>query len=84
MNKKLIQLNDTTFNVIPKDDPKDRITVEIGDTKQPDKFYPQVKIGRWGNSEADTDFILTAYIADSTCYKSVDGTIVSRVYQLAL
>ena len=33
---------------IVKDDPKDRIQVEIGDTKQTD-FYPQIKIMRWDN-----------------------------------
>jgi hypothetical protein len=31
-----------------KDDHRDRIEVEIGDTKQPD-FYPQTKIMRWDN-----------------------------------
>jgi len=36
---------------IVKDDQEDRLIVEIGDTKQPDKFYPQVKICRWGDNE---------------------------------
>ena len=43
MYKKITQLNTTTYNVIPKDDPKDRIEVIIGDDKQPD-FKPQVKL----------------------------------------
>jgi len=30
------QLNDTTYKVTPKDDWKDRIEVEVGDSKQPD------------------------------------------------
>jgi len=32
-----------------KGEPKDEINVIIGDDKQPDKFYPQVKICRWSN-----------------------------------
>ena len=36
------------FRVIAKDDPKDRIEVEVGDFKQPE-FYNQVKIMRWDN-----------------------------------
>lgn len=35
---------------IAKNNPKDLVAVEIGDTKQPD-FYPQVKINRWGDDE---------------------------------
>src|SRR3989304_7465306 len=41
------QINDKYF-VTPKDDVKDFISVEIGDTKQVD-FQPQVKIMRWDN-----------------------------------
>lgn len=37
-----------TFVAVPKIDPKDKIEVEIGDSKQPD-FKPQVKIMRWDN-----------------------------------
>lgn len=37
-----------TFKQTPKDNPKDRIEVEIGDSKQPD-FKPQAKISRWNN-----------------------------------
>lgn len=36
------------FSVVAKDDPRDRIEVEIGDAKQVD-FYPQVKVMRWDN-----------------------------------
>jgi hypothetical protein len=43
------QITDNTFSFIPKDNPKDRIDVEIGDSKQPNTFYPQVKIARWDN-----------------------------------
>ncbi len=37
-----------TFFATPKDDWKDRIEVEVGDSKQPD-FKPQMKIMRWDN-----------------------------------
>jgi len=42
------QLNDTTYITTPKDDPKDRIEIEVGDSKQED-FKPQTKIMRWDN-----------------------------------
>ena len=32
-----------------KGEPKDEINVIVGDDKQPDRFYPQVKICRWSN-----------------------------------
>ena len=36
-----------SYNYTPKDDPKDRVEVEIGDSKEPDIILPQVKIMRW-------------------------------------
>lgn len=39
--------NNTWF-ATPKDDNRDRIAVEIGDSKQPD-FKPQIKVTRWDN-----------------------------------
>ena len=42
LNKQITQLNTTTYKTTPKDDPKDRIEVEVGDIKQPD-FLPAVK-----------------------------------------
>jgi hypothetical protein len=36
------------------------------------------------SSAEDTDFILTAYIADLTNYKDASNIVVSRVYQLDL
>ena len=42
------QLTANTFIGVAKPDPKDKIDVEIGDSKQPD-FKPQVKIMRWDN-----------------------------------
>lgn len=51
------QFVNNTFILTAKDDPRDRITVEIGDSKQPDTFYPQVKIQRWDN-EVNASFRL--------------------------
>jgi len=42
------KLKRTTWRKIAKDNPKDRIEVEVGDSKQPD-FKPQVKLMRWDN-----------------------------------
>lgn len=42
------QVVNNSFARAVKDNPKDRIQVEIGDSKQPD-FKPQVKIMRWDN-----------------------------------
>lgn len=43
------QVSDNTLVRDVKDNPKDRITLEIGDSKQPDTFLPQAKIMRWDN-----------------------------------
>ena len=43
------QINSTTWKNVVQDNPKDRIEVEIGDSKQADICYPQVKIMRWDN-----------------------------------
>lgn len=40
-------MSDTVF-LEPKDDPRDRVEVEIGDSKQPE-FLPQTKVLRWDN-----------------------------------
>lgn len=37
-----------TYFATPKDNPKDKISLEVGDSKQPD-FKPQQKIMRWDN-----------------------------------
>lgn len=41
-------LSETTFAAIAKEDPNNRVEVEVGDSKQ-EEFYPQVKLMRWGN-----------------------------------
>lgn len=47
--KYTIDRGKNTFVREHKNNPKDRIEVEIGDSKQPDTFYPQAKIKRWDN-----------------------------------
>ena len=47
MIKNYTQKNNT-FTKVTKDNPKDFIEVEVGDSKQED-FYPQTKIKRWDN-----------------------------------
>lgn len=43
-----MQLTGTTYFHIAKNDPRDFLDIEIGDSKQK-KFYPQVKMKRWDN-----------------------------------
>jgi hypothetical protein len=46
--KDLYVLENNTLKSTPKNNPKDKIEVEIGDSKQPD-FKPQFKFMRWDN-----------------------------------
>jgi len=50
-------LKDNTLTTKPKDVDSDRIEIEVGDSKQADSFYPQVKIKRWDN-EVNSSFRL--------------------------
>ncbi len=43
------KFRDKTYFAKPKDDDRDRIHLELGDSKVPDKFIPQMKIMRWDN-----------------------------------
>jgi hypothetical protein len=43
------QITDNTFKVAVKDNPKDLVEVEIGDSKTLTSFLPQQKISRWDN-----------------------------------
>lgn len=65
------KIDDTTFISIPKDDPKDKIEVEIGDSKQPD-FRPQAKIMRWNN---EVNFSLRAEEKEGAVVEEKDGKI---------
>ena len=42
-------MNKNTFKFITKNNTTDKIEVEIGDSKVPDKFEPQIKHMRWNN-----------------------------------
>jgi hypothetical protein len=42
-------LLDGKYGLTVKPDSSDRLAIEIGDTKQPGTFYPQVKAMRWDN-----------------------------------
>ena len=44
-----LEQNKSTYFLTPKDNPKDKIQVEIGDSKEPDVVLPQAKICRWDN-----------------------------------
>ena len=44
----MIKLPGNSFSQLAKDDPFERIDVEVGDTKQVD-FFPQTKLMRWDN-----------------------------------
>jgi len=44
-----IDRTNLSFSVTPKDNPKDRIQVELGDSKDPTTFQPQFKLMRWDN-----------------------------------
>jgi hypothetical protein len=63
---------DTTFIRQAKANPLDTISVEVGDSKQPE-FYPQVKVMRWDNevnfsARLVDDAKTTAAIAERTEY----------------
>lgn len=51
------ELKDNTYFIAQKSDPKDRIQVEIGDAKEKDIVFPQIKIMRWDN-EVNASFRL--------------------------
>jgi hypothetical protein len=63
-----------TYSAVAKDDPKDKIEVEIGDSKQVD-FYPQVKIMRWDN-ECNVSIRLKDDGLDTETNKTKDGKVV--------
>ncbi len=51
------EILDNAFKTTPKDSPKDRIEVEVGDSKDASKVQPQVKVMRWDN-EVNASFRL--------------------------
>jgi len=51
--------------------PKDLIITEVGDVKQTE-FYPQVKIGRWGDDDSNNEVNLSLRLLDGGhTYKEV-------------
>ena len=54
-------LADNTFTQEVKTDPRDVLTLEIGDAKQLTTFYPQIKILRW-----DNEYNLSARLIDNS------------------
>ena len=64
-----------SYNYIPKDDPKDRVEVEVGDSMDSSQFFPQVKIKRWDN-EVNLSYRLNyANIPGNISYSSDGNTI---------
>ena len=59
-----------TYLTIVKDNPRDKLEIEIGDSKQKD-FLPQLKIKRWDN-EVNASFRL---LGDVGTHKEEDGKI---------
>jgi hypothetical protein len=47
-SKYSIDAVNNVFSATPKDDPKDRVQIELGDSKNPTDFLPQFKVMRWG------------------------------------
>ena len=44
-----LNLKNNTYSATPKDDARDRIELEIGDSKKPQAFFPQKKWMRFDN-----------------------------------
>ena len=56
-NKYRVDRITNSFSYKPKDNPKDLIQTEIGDSKDTTKLQPQIKIMRWDN-EVNVSFRL--------------------------
>lgn len=64
-----------SYAYTPKDDPKDRVEVEIGDSQDSSQFFPQVKIKRWDN-ECNLSYRLNyANIPGNISYSDDGNTI---------
>lgn len=71
MDKTLTKTDITSYWSEAKSDPKDRIQVEVGDSKQSD-FKPQVKIMRWDN---EVNFSMRAQEHADATFIEEDGII---------
>lgn len=74
--EKIPELNIDTlsYSLTPKGNPKDTITVEIGDSKDAAQFQPQVKIMRWDN-EANSSIRLQLPGNDDEVITQADETV---------
>jgi hypothetical protein len=61
------------FRLAKTENPKDIIVSEVGDVKQAE-FYPQLKIGRWGNSAEDNEVNLSVRFKDTEYEKATITT----------
>lgn len=64
-------LKDNTLSRAVKENPKDKIEIELGDSKQPD-FKPQFKVMRWDN---EVNFSMRAVEDPTATVETVDGTV---------
>jgi len=53
-------IRDNTFYATPKDDIKDLVEVEVGDSKVTGEFLPQIKVCRWGNKDGTNEVNFSA------------------------
>lgn len=74
----MLEYNSTNkyYSAQPKTNPKDRVIVEVGDSKDPSVFQPQVKLMRWEN-EVNTSIRLKHNNITGTVSYSDDGTKVT-------
>jgi hypothetical protein len=74
------QLNaqDKFYSATCKNDPKDRIGLEIGDSKDASTFHPQVKLMRWDNEVNLSVRFLADSIPGVQSYSLSDGVVEYR------
>lgn len=73
VSAKYAVVNNTFVNAV-KEDSAHRISVEIGDIKDPEKFHPQVKVCMWGDSPEtnEVNFSMRA-LEDPEATIQIDG-----------
>jgi hypothetical protein len=77
-----------SYSLVAKSDVKDRIDVEVGDSKDASTFQPQVKLMRWDNEVNFSVRLANVVLAGATYSQTGDvitwqkGDIISRFYSL--
>lgn len=71
VDKKYV-VKDNTLLAEVKSAPEDRIEIEIGDSKEPDKFLPQVKMMRWDN---EVNLSIRAVVDENAEVEIKDGVV---------